>query len=663
MQINWGLNWSHSEHESHAEGGAGQASYSLLPYSVGLLQAYAEAHLPQANEVRWLLPVFERMPVADAAAQLRGAEVVGASIYVWNVRGTLAVIAELKRQAPDTLIVLGGPQVPDRAEAFLRATPDIDVVCHGEGEPVFTAILSRAADRDWDGIPGVSYLDADGCFHHHPPAPRTRELDSIPSPYLAEVFTPLITAHPQKRWVATWETNRGCPFSCTFCDWGSATAAKVNRFDMGRLQQEIDWFSARQIGFVLCADANFGMLPRDVEIAQAVVDAKERSGFPFSLSIQNAKNSTERTYQIQRLLHQHLHTIGVTLSLQSANPQTLANIRRANIRSSSFTELQRRYLRDGIYTYTDLIIGLPGESYAAFADSVSQVIADGQHNHIQFHNCQVLPNAEMGDPAYQERFGIVTVPQAIRSAYAPADERPDVDEYCDTVISTTAMPPADWVRVKVFAWMTDLVYFDRLLQIPLLVMGQRHGLRHRRLLEAFTEADPQAFPLLAWATGLLAQQAARIQQGEIEYITEPRWGNILWPGDQYLYLRLVADGRLEAFYAEARRALAALLPDDAEEETILEEAFTLNGALLRLPGRRRDSRLVLSHDLLGYWQAGQQGENVALDERLAVYRVRHSERQFDSLGSWAEFLTWCQGRDKREYLAPATPLRSPLAVA
>jgi hypothetical protein len=431
---------------------------------------------------------------------------------------------------------------------------------------------------------------------------------------------------------------------------------------MDRLYEEIDWFSERQVGFVLCADANFGMLPRDVEIAQAVVDAKERTGFPFSLSIQNAKNSTERTYQIQRLLHQHLHTIGVTLSLQSADPETLANIRRSNIKSSSFVELQRRYVREGIYTYTDLIIGLPGESYAAFADSVSQVIADGQHNHIQFHNCQVLPNAEMGDPAYQQRFGMVTVPQAIRSAYADADERPEVDEYCETVIATTAMPPEDWVRVKVFAWMTDLVYFDRLLHIPFLVMGQRHGLRHRQLLESLTQADPEAFPMLAWATDLLCDQARRIQQGEIEYIAEPRWGNILWPGDQYLYLRLVADARLEQFYEEAQRALAALLPDDGEEETILEEAFTLNGELLRLPGRNRDARLVLSHDLLGYWQAGQHGEEFSLEEQLLVYRVRHSERRFDSLAEWAEFLTWCQGRDKREYLASAAPLRPALAL-
>ena len=57
-------------------------------------------------------------------------------------------------------------------------------------------------------------------------APRLRELSPLPSPYLENVFEPLLDANPDERWLALWETNRGCPFSCTFCDWGSATAAK-----------------------------------------------------------------------------------------------------------------------------------------------------------------------------------------------------------------------------------------------------------------------------------------------------------------------------------------------------------------------------------------------------------------------------------------------------
>lgn len=674
VQINWGLTWSHSEQDQ----GANTASYSMLPYSAGLLEAYAVAHLPPGADVRWLPPVYSRLPVDDAADLLESANVVGCSTYVWNIELSLALVREVKRRHPETLVVLGGPQVPDQAEGFLRANPEVDLVCHGEGEAVFTAVLARAADRVWDGIPGLSYLDGDGRFVTHLRGKRTQDLDTIPSAYLTGIFEPLMTAHPGERWVATWETNRGCPFSCTFCDWGSATASRVYPFSMNRLDKEIAWFSHHRVGFVLCCDANFGMLPRDLEIARKVVAAKQRTGFPFSLSIQNAKNATERSYEIQKLLHDHLHTIGVTLSLQSTDPETLHNIRRANIRSSSFTELQRRFARDGVYTYTDLIIGLPGESYAAFANGISQVIADGQHNHVQFHNCSVLPNAEMGDPAYRERFGMVTVPQPIRSVYAPADAVPEVEEYLETVVTTTSMPPKEWVRAKVFAWMTDLVYFDRLLQIPFRVLGQRHRLSHRRLLESLTEADTGRFPVLAWARGVLRHQARRVQKGAVEYLAGEDWGGLLWPADQYLYVRMVLDGRLDDFYEEAGRALGTLLeevcaeqadhrPDDpvnpVEEATLLEEACALNRATLRLPHQERDAQLVLSHDLWGYWQAAQRGLPHPLHEEMIVYRVRHTGRRWDTIEAWAEYLTWCQGRDKRGYLTEVVPCRSTARVS
>ena len=58
-----------------------------------------------------------------------------------------------------------------------------------------------------------------------------------------------------------------------------------------------------------------------------------------------------------------MNAYGVTLSLQSVNAMTLASINRANISSETYRELQRRFASDGVYTYTDLILGLPGETY------------------------------------------------------------------------------------------------------------------------------------------------------------------------------------------------------------------------------------------------------------------------------------------------------------
>ena len=80
---------------------------------------------------------------------------------------------------------------------------------------------------------------------------------------------------------------------------------------------------------------------------------------------------------------------------------TLEAIKRDNISLGTYMELQRRFTRDKVETYSDLILGLPGETYESFVKGVDQLIENGQHNRIQFNNLSILPNAEMGDPAYQ----------------------------------------------------------------------------------------------------------------------------------------------------------------------------------------------------------------------------------------------------------------------
>jgi radical SAM superfamily enzyme YgiQ (UPF0313 family) len=138
-------------------------------------------------------------------------------------------------------------------------------------------------------------------------------------------------AHPQEHWIGLLETNRGCPFSCTFCDWGSATQARVYTFDLDRLYREADWFADHKIEYIFCCDANYGMLPRDLEIARYMAETKKRLGYPHALSVQNTKNATERSYQVQKILSEAGMNKGVTIALQSVDPMTLKSIKRSNI--------------------------------------------------------------------------------------------------------------------------------------------------------------------------------------------------------------------------------------------------------------------------------------------------------------------------------------------
>jgi 2-(S-pantetheinyl)-carbapenam-3-carboxylate methyltransferase len=667
VQINMG-----GKRARTVEGEDAPPDFGLLPYSVGLLKSYAQVHAAEQHE--WLVPIYRRLPVSEGADALAGADVAGFSAYVWNARLSLAIAAELKRRQPETLIVFGGPHVPDRApatEAFLREHPYVDVVCHGEGEVVFTALLDRAASRDFSDVPGISFLDAQGRFEQHRKAARLLDLEEIPSPYTSGAFDDLFATLPGNRWVMIWETNRGCPFSCAFCDWGSATASKVYRFDIERLFGEIDWMAQREIAFVWVADANFGALKRDYELTQRVVESFQRTGFPSSMTTQSTKNATDRAYEIQKLLQSSLNAYGVTLALQSVNEGTLADINRANISSESYRELQRRFAADGVYTYTDLILGLPGESYEEFVSGISRVIADGQNNHLQIFCCSVLPNAEMGDPAYQERFGMKMQPQVIRNNYDLIDDDAwEVEEFLDIVVTTDAMPAPDWVRAKTFAWMSDLCYFDRVLQIPLLVLSTRHGWPVHELVEKLIAADPERQPTIARIVAELREKAISIQEGGPEYCPVPEANGLLWPADQRALIFLAIEGKVDAFYEEAGELLGELLEERGvpEDRTLLDEALFLNRAAYTYPFESEGQLMLFSHNLWEHYQSLLVGRPIELEEGMYVHHVNRKRQNWSTIEDWADHLSFTQGKDRRGFLRPVTtpqplPQRAPVTAA
>ena len=106
---------------------------NYLPYSIACLQSYARSKLPPGR-FTFLPMIYKRIPVSEIVERLTEADIVGFSSYVWNARISLEAARRLKRLDPQRLIIFGGPQVPDHAEAFLRANPFIDVVVHNEGE-------------------------------------------------------------------------------------------------------------------------------------------------------------------------------------------------------------------------------------------------------------------------------------------------------------------------------------------------------------------------------------------------------------------------------------------------------------------------------------------------------------------------------------------------
>ncbi len=626
---------------------------NYLPYSVALLQTYVRKFAARPEAYTFLPPLYKRIRIADAVDALKGADLVGFSTYVWNGRISLEIARRLKALKPSIVIVFGGPHVPDQPESFMRANRQIDLAVHNEGERTFLKLLETFGDRvAWEAIPGISMVKPDGTFVRTQNVDRVRDLDEIPSPFLEGAFDGIMKANPNESWIGLWETNRGCPFRCTFCDWGSATAAKVTKFGEDRLFREVDWFAHKKIEYIFCCDANFGIQKRDVDIANYVAAVKREKGYPVALSVQNTKNATERAYLTQKILSDAGLNKGVALSMQSVDMPTLEAIKRDNISLGTYMELQRRFTRDKVETYSDLILGLPGETYESFVRGVDLLMENGQHNRIQFNNLSILPNAEMGDPAYQAKYGMVTVESKIINIHGERVELDDdVPEVQDLVVATASTPLADWRRTRVFCWMTALLHFDKLFQIPLILAHGISGIAYRDMIEAFMAADPERYPMIAEINRFFESEARSIQQGGAEYVFSKEYLNIFWPADEYVFVKLTAEGKFDAFYEEAGRLLgetlqarSANLPID-----VVEQAVRLNHAMVHQPFAREDLKVPLDYDLLDYWNKVRGGEPAMLRKTPMVVEIDRTSKPYEDLQRWCREIVWW-GNKKGAYL-------------
>ena len=626
---------------------------NYLPYSAACLQSYVRGHAANPDKFHFLEFIYKRMPIHVIVDRIKDADLVGFSTYVWNIRITLEVARRLKAIRPDIRITCGGPQVPDHPEEFLRANRQLDLVFHNEAERSFLQYLEAFPDVDLSTIPGISWIDANGAFRRNPAAPRIRDLDELPSPFLNGVFDELMAANPEESWIGLWETNRGCPFKCSFCDWGSATASKVTKFDIDRLYQEADWFSDHHIGYVFVCDANFGMLPRDLDIARRVADNRARTNFPQGFSVQNTKNATERAYATQKILSDAGLNKGVALSMQSLYPEALKNIRRDNISLETYLELQRRFRRDGVETYSDLILGLPGETYESFVNGIDQLLESGQHNRIQFNNCAILPNAEMGDPEYLARFQIETVETEIVNIHGCRELlEDDVPEMQDLVVSTYSLSREDWRRSRAVAWMTALLHFDKILQIPIILLREGAGVRFREIFERFMQVDGKIYPQLASIRDFFIDEAAKIQAGGTEYILAPEWLGIFWPEDEYIFIKMTAEQTLANFYDEAEQLLRGLAIEHGADERMLaalSDSIQLNHALLHQPFAHDDIEVELNYNVQQVYEGVLRGEKVKLEATPIRVRIERSRRSYDDFQAWCREIVWW-GNKKGAYL-------------
>lgn len=419
-----------------------------FPYSIAILVSYLKSK-KEFNSKIWFQKTFVvRKDLQKHVDSIVSPDILLCSCYVWNWEITNKLAKSVKEKYPHCLIIYGGPQVPDRDYGFFNQYPWVDLLVHNEGEIVLSNVFREfIEEKKYESIKGVTTRKT----LQWTPEERITDINIIPSPYSTELIWDLVNKDDAE-WIASWERNRGCPFQCTFCDWGSSTYQKTRRFEVDRLDDEVEWFGKNGIVYIDMCDANYGIFKEDdFHSATKLSEVTAKYGFPQTVRQSWVKASSEKIIPIAKELKKAGLLTAVGLAVESLDPTTLEIIKRKNIKFETFSELTKIFEQEGLPTYTELIRGLPGETLQSFKNGLEILLKDSRIGAIYIYSCSVLPNAPMNDPAYIKSFSIKTVKSPIYLAHSSINDR-DIQEYEEIVVSTSTCNKEDMYEMYLYSW-------------------------------------------------------------------------------------------------------------------------------------------------------------------------------------------------------------------
>jgi len=369
------------------------------------------------------------------------------------------------------------------------------------------------------------------------------------------------TSEAAKRWrAAIVETNRGCPYGCTFCDWGSATLSKVRQFSLDRVKGELDWIARNRVGILWIADANFGIFARDVQIAKAIVTCRRAYGYPKHVLVSYAKNSTERLAEIVKILKEADIEIDGIIAIQTRDPHTLDIIERSNIKTERYDELIEIFARNGLPISSDLMMGLPGSTPESFKADL-QFFFDRKVE-VKAYDTHLLPNSPMAHKDYIDKYQI------------RADS-------LGKVISTYSYSIADAQRMRQLYRLYKRMVGCSILKYLLYYLQIEHRIRGIDFLEGLQRE--------------LAQNSSSLRQ--TQRVLKARLSRLCG----------MSVGEWDLFYDDIREFIESHY---AIDDPALETVLAVQAGLMPAKDRQLPGRLELAHDFVSYFRVVRSAKNV-----------------------------------------------------
>ena len=433
-----------------------------FPLNIGFIAAYAEKTFGNAITLR----LFKYIDDLEQAIKKCPPDILGMSNYPWNFNLGLEFFRMTREVSPNTVCVMGGPNIPLDDESrtqFVERNPLIDFYAYLEGEEAFAELVRRAFEAGVDRermksapIDGFIHRINGGGVLKGAMLVRRKHLDEIPSPYLTGlmdqffdgVLSPML------------ETNRGCPFSCTFCHEGNQLISKVNFFSIERVKADLDYIAdavrkaPSLVSNLMFADPNFAMYERDYEIVEHIGRIQEKWDWPRSIFASTGKNKKERIAKSLRKLN---GSLSMWMSVQSMDSTVLTQIKRDNINTSQIMALSSVYQELGLPTLSELILGLPGDSYERHVNSLSQVVEAGI-DVVDTYTCMLLNGTELNLKSSRERYQIGSHFRILPRDFARLANGRIAVEVEEVVTSSNTMSFEDYLEARKLHLMIAVVY-------------------------------------------------------------------------------------------------------------------------------------------------------------------------------------------------------------
>ena len=427
-----------------------------FPLNVGYVASYCKKLFGDDVEIT----LFKYIDEIDKAVNENPPDILGLSNYCWSHNVSYEIFKMCKKTNPNVVTIWGGPNFPidfPSQKKFMERYKEVDIYVPTEGEIGFSNVVKKVLESNSiDEVKQkITQNPIDGCVSRNEqgqiqctiPTLRISSLDEIPSPYLNGMMTKFFDG----KLTPMLQTNRGCPFHCTFCTDGRDEVNKVNSFDIKRVQSEIQYIAEhipKNTHSLHISDLNFGMYPRDIEICESLAKIQEKFDYPKYIKCTTGKNQKDKIIKAIKRLNKSLR---VTMSVQSLDPDVLNNIRRDNISVDHMLALYPAIKEADLQTTSEVILGLPGETYSNHIQTLRDLIR-AKMDEIVVHTCMLLDGSEMNLPEERKKWGMKTKFRALQRDFAELSSGKKVIEYEEVVVGSNTMTFEEYINLRILAF-------------------------------------------------------------------------------------------------------------------------------------------------------------------------------------------------------------------